>query len=73
MGLSCSGVGSAGPFEGAGNNYESEGRTFESFRARHFFLLKSFVFQPFCWALAGAFSALVCSRFANSVAAAFSN
>ena len=30
-------VGPAEPVEGANKNYESEGRTFESFRARHFF------------------------------------
>ena len=40
MGLAQFSVGPAEPVEGTNKNYESEGRTFESFRARHF-LLKS--------------------------------
>lgn len=39
MGLSHFSVGPADPVEGANKNYESEGRTFESFRARHFLLV----------------------------------
>jgi len=35
MGLAHKSVKSAGRFGGAFRNYESEGRTFESFRARH--------------------------------------
>jgi len=46
-------VGPADHVEGANKNYESEGRTFESFRARHLF--KDLTAST---ALAGAYTAL---------------
>jgi len=42
MSLACFSVGPAEPVDGPNKNYESEGRTFESFRARHFLPLHCF-------------------------------
>ncbi len=63
MGLACFRVGPAEPVEGANKNYESEGRTFESFRARQF-LLKN---QRFLVGRKGSLADLTPSRIARTL------